>query len=87
LELLSGIRGTGGVGIVNVGCFMIFAGGGGCCMTGIFGEWGAAGAPVILTLFAGIGVRELMKNRIKSAPTGMTMMSTNTITPSRVKRK
>jgi len=40
LELLTGVGGIGGVGILNVGCLMFCAGdgGGGCRRTGIFGE-------------------------------------------------
>lgn len=38
-ELLTGIGGIGGVGILDVGCLMLFAGdgGGGCRMRGVFG--------------------------------------------------
>jgi len=66
---------------------MIFAGvgGGGCRMTGIFGN--AAGCTVMLVLTSRAGVRELTKNKTKSAMTGMTMMSISTVAPSRVKRK
>lgn len=41
----------------------------------------------ILTLVSGKGVRELIKNKVKSALTGMTIKNTITMTPRRVKRK
>jgi hypothetical protein len=77
------------VGMLNVGCLMLLAGGGGgaCRMTGAFVEEDAGGAPATLTLVSGMGVRELMKNMTKSAMTGMTISSANTMTPSRVKRR
>ena len=40
LELLTGVGRVGGVGILDAGCLMAFAGDGGgdCRMTGVFGE-------------------------------------------------
>jgi len=40
LELLMGVGSVGGVGILCVGCLIVFAGdgGGACRMTGVFGE-------------------------------------------------
>jgi hypothetical protein len=68
---------------------MTFAGdgGGACRMRGAFGEKGTAGRTVTLVLTSGSGVRELIKNMTKSAITGMTIISTTTVRPSRVKRK
>ncbi len=78
--------GIGGVGITNVGCLIFFAdgGSGACRMTGAYG---VAGMKRILTLVSGNGVRELMKNRVKIAMMGTTMMSTLRMAPRGVKRK
>jgi len=70
-------------GLIGVGS----EGAGGIRMTGVFTGKGVAGITEILTLVSGPGVRELMKNRIKSAAAGMTKVSTMTINPKRVKRK
>jgi hypothetical protein len=56
-------------------------------MVGIFTADGVAGATLILTSVYVGGVRELIKNKMKRAPTGMTIKSTIAMTPSRVKRK
>jgi hypothetical protein len=87
LELLIGVGRAGVAGILRAGCLTTFIGdgGGGCRMTGIFGN--AAGCTVMLVLTSGTGVRELMKNKTKSAMTGTTIMSTSTVVPSKVKRK
>jgi len=71
------------------GCLMAFARGGADAGRGpgVLGTKGPAGCTVMLVSTAGPGARELMKNMIKSAMTGMTMMSTNTVVLSRVKRK
>ncbi len=51
------------------------------------GAYGVAGMKRILTLVSGNGVRELMKNRVKIAMMGTTMMSTLRMAPRVVKRK
>ena len=56
-------------------------------MVGIFAEEGRAGATLILTSVYVGGVRELIKNKMKRALTGMTIKSTIAMTPRRVKRK
>jgi len=56
-------------------------------MRGGFGEKVVAGDALKLILTSGGGVRELMKNRVNSATTGMTIKSTIAMAPSRVKRK
>jgi len=85
--LLLGEATAGGAG--TLGCLMAFGGdgGGACRIIGVFAEKGVVGGTVILVLTRGSGVRELMKNIIKSARIGMTMMRTSTVTPSGVKRK
>jgi hypothetical protein len=60
---------------------------GGIRIAGVFAGKGVAGITEILTLVSGTGVRELMKNTIKSAAAGMTKVSTMAINPNRVKRK
>jgi hypothetical protein len=56
-------------------------------MMGIFAEDGVAGATLILTSVYVGGVRELIKNRMKSAVIGITIKSTIAMIPSRVKRR
>jgi hypothetical protein len=88
LALLVGVA-VIGVGMLNVGCLILIVGdgAGGTRMTGVFAGRGVAGITEMLTLVSFSGVRELMRNRIKSAMTGMMMISTLAISPKRVKRK
>jgi hypothetical protein len=56
-------------------------------MRGGFGEKRVAGDALKLMLTSGGGVLELMKKRVNSAMTGMTIKSTIAMAPSRVKRR
>ncbi len=84
LLLSGGGVGRGGTlsGLIGLG-----DGGGGNRMMGIFAEDGVAGATLILTSVYVGGVRELIKNRMKSAVIGITIKSTIAMIPSRVKRR
>jgi hypothetical protein len=79
---------VGGVGLRGTlsGLIGLGDGGVGNRMMGIFVEDGIAGATLILTSVYVGGVRELIKKRMKSAVTGMTIKSTIAMMPSRVKR-